>query len=277
MGAVNMIVNDVKVNRKPFPPINTRNRVRQPGADKLRVPFKATTVGRLLNSIRPGNSPALLLGECADGLPFLIKLGDPFMGAALIGCERSTGKTHHLQVLAESAVKLNPPSALQIGIITFKPGEWQFWERKPENKKYLQGIFAWYDPWAEVLIKNLTELAETRYDGAKTGAQIVLILDDLGFVEELSYEAQVNLRWLLEYGAQAGIFVVASINSGQLDRFRFWVEPFRTRIVGRITDKIVAETLTLRKNSAVDALEPGMFRVWTCSKWRTYRLPLLGD
>lgn len=70
MGAVNMIVNDVKVNRKPFPPINTRNRVRQPGADKLRVPFKATTVGRLLNSIRPGNSPALLLGECADGLPF---------------------------------------------------------------------------------------------------------------------------------------------------------------------------------------------------------------
>jgi len=277
MGAVNMIVNDVKVNRKPFSLIKTRNRVRQPGVDKPRVPLKATTVGRLLISIRQINSPALLLGECADGLPFIIELGDPFMGAALIGCERSMGKTHHLQVLAESAVKLNPPSALQIGVITFKPGEWQFWERKPGNKKYLQGIFAWYDPWAEGLIKNLAELAETRYDGAKTGAQVVLILDDLGFVEELSYEAQVNLRWLLEYGAQAGVFVVASINAGQADRFRFWVEPFRTRIVGRITDEFAAETLTLRKNSAVDALEPGMFRVWTSSDWRTYRLPLLGD
>ncbi len=277
MGAINMIVNDVKVNRKPFSPIKSRNRVRQPGVDKPRVPLKATTVGRLLISIRQINSPALLLGECADGLPFIIELGDPFMGAALIGCERSMGKTHHLQVLAESAVKLNPPSALQIGVITFKPGEWQFWERKPGNKKYLQGIFAWYDPWAEVLIKNLAELAETRYDGAKTDAQVVLILDDLGFVEELSYEAQVNLRWLLEYGAQAGVFVVASINAGQADRFRFWVEPFRTRIVGRITDEFAAETLTLRKNSAVDALEPGMFRVWTGSDWRTYRLPLLGD
>lgn len=277
MGAVNMIVNDVKVNRKPFSPIKSRNRVRQPGVDKPRVPLKATTVGRLLISIRQINSPALLLGECADGLPFIIELGDPFMGAALIGCERSMGKTHHLQVLAESAVKLNPPSALQIGVITFKPGEWQFWERKPGNKKYLQGIFAWYDPWAEGLIKNLAELAETRYDGAKTDAQVVLILDDLGFVEELSYEAQVNLRWLLEYGAQAGVFVVASINAGQADRFRFWVEPFRTRIVGRITDEFAAEKLTLRKNSAVDALEPGMFRVWTGSDWRTYRLPLLGD
>lgn len=277
MGAINMIVNDVKVNRKPFSPIKSRNRVRQPGVDKPRVPLKATTVGRLLISIRQINSPALLLGECADGLPFIIELGDPFMGAALIGCERSMGKTHHLQVLAESAVKLNPPSALQIGVITFKPGEWQFWERKPGNKKYLQGIFAWYDPWAEGLIKNLAELAETRYDGAKTGAQVVLILDDLGFVEELSYEAQVNLRWLLEYGAQAGVFVVASINAGQADRFRFWVEPFRTRIVGRITDEFAAEKLTLRKNSAVDALEPGMFRVWTGSDWRTYRLPLLGD
>ncbi|MFA7408360.1 MAG: hypothetical protein WCY93_11150 [Anaerolineaceae bacterium] len=277
MGAINMVVNDVKVNRKPFSQIKSRNRVRQPGVDKPRVPPKATTVGRLLNSIRQGNSPALLLGECADGLPFIIELGDPFMGAALIGCERSMGKTHHLQVLAESAVKLNPPSALQIGVITFKPGEWQFWERKPGNKKYLQGIFAWYDPWAEGLIKNLAELAETRYDGAKTGAQVVLILDDLGFVEELSYEAQVNLRWLLEYGAQAGVFVVASINADQADRFRFWVEPFRTRIVGRITDEFAAETLTLRKNSAVDALEPGMFRVWTGSDWRTYRLPLLGD
>lgn len=277
MGAINMIVNDVKVNRKPFSPIKSRNRVRQPGVDKPRVPLKATTVGRLLISIRQINSPALLLGECADGLPFIIELGDPFMGAALIGCERSMGKTHHLQVLAESAVKLNPPSALQIGVITFKPGEWQFWERKPGNKKYLQGIFAWYDPWAEGLIKNLAELAETRYDGAKTGAQVVLILDDLGFVEELSYEAQVNLRWLLEYGAQAGVFVVASINADQADRFRFWVEPFRTRIVGRITDEFAAEKLTLRKNSAVDALEPGMFRVWTGSDWRTYRLPLLGD
>lgn len=277
MGAINMIVNDVKVNRKPFSPIKSRNRVRQPGVDKPRVPLKATTVGRLLISIRQINSPALLLGECADGLPFIIELGDPFMGAALIGCERSMGKTHHLQVLAESAVKLNPPSALQIGVITFKPGEWQFWERKPGNKKYLQGIFAWYDPWAKVLIKNLAELAETRYDGAKTDAQVVLILDDLGFVEELSYEAQVNLRWLLEYGAQAGVFVVASINADQADRFRFWVEPFRTRIVGRITDEFAAEKLTLRKNSAVDALEPGMFRVWTGSDWRTYRLPLLGD
>jgi len=234
-------------------------------------------VGELLTAIQPGKFPFLLLGECADGLPFLVELGAADRGAILIGCDRGAGKTHQLQVLADSAVRLNAPSDFQVAVITFKPGEWQTWAGSPHNKKFLQGIYAWYDPWVSTFIQNLVDLAEARLDGKQNGPQILLILDDLSFLEELGFETQVNLHWLLEYGAQANIWVAGAIDAVKADQFRFWVEPFRTRIIGVTTSEDAAHILSSRTDSAADGLEPGLFRTWTGHDWRTYRLPLLGD
>jgi hypothetical protein len=231
----------------------------------------------LINAIQPTKLPALLLGQCADGLPFLVELGDPRMGSFLISCDHGLGKTHQLQVLADSAARLNPPNQLQLGVITFKPNEWQTWQRSPQSKKHLQGIYAWYDPWAEGFIENLVELAEARQNGERTGANVLLLLDDLIFIEELSLEAQVNLHWLLEYGAQVGIWIAGTISAQKTDQYRYWVDPFRTRIIGRVSTEKHADLLSLRPDSAAHGLDPAMFRVWTGSGWRTYRLPLLGD
>lgn len=277
MGAIHTVMPGLQAERglKPLTrrPVRTVHS-RQAERGKRR---RTATVGELLTAIQPGNLPFLLLGECADGLPFLVELGNPDRGAILIGCDRGAGKTHQLQVLADSAVRMNAPSEFQVAVITFRPGEWQTWACSPHNKKYLQGIYAWYDPWVATLIQNLVDRAEARLDGMQNGPQILFILDDLNFLEELRFETQVNLHWLLEYGAQANIWVAGAINAGKAAQFRFWVEPFRTRIIGKIADEENARILSSRSESAAEVLEPGLFRTWTGHGWRAYRLPLLGD
>lgn len=237
----------------------------------------STTVGSLLRTTQPGLSRSLLLGQCDDGCPFLVELGDPEMGAILVSCNKGCGKTHQLQVMVDSAVRLNTPSSLQFGVLTFKPGEWQTWQSEPQRMKHLQGIYAWYDPWAEGLIQTLVDLAEARRDEQCSSADVLLILDDLNFIEELSYEAQVNLYWLLEYGAHSGVWLIAGVNAHQAADFRYWIDTFRTRVIGRVTSEESTEILALRSNPEAAGLEPGMFSAWAGTDWRTYRLPLLGD
>jgi hypothetical protein len=234
------------------------------------------TVGGLLEPVQPGALPALLLGVCADSLPFLVELGDPEIGAILVSCEKGTGKTHQLQVMAESAIRLSAPSDLQVGILTYKPNEWDAWRKSTQKKKYLQGIYAWYDPWAEAMIQTLVDIAEARRSGVHMGANILLILDDLNFVEELSYEAQINLHWLLEYGSQSQLWVAGAINAHQAADMRYWVDPFKTRIIGRVVSAENAALLSLQSDAKVNDLEPALFRVRTGTDWITYRLPLLG-
>jgi hypothetical protein len=277
MGAINTVMTGLEVEHGLAPSRLTRRHFHHSRVKKTKLIRKSTTVGELVNTIQPGSLPSLLLGECADGLPLLVELGDPHMGSILISCDHGLGKTHQLQVMADSAARMNPPSQLQLGVITFKPGEWHTWQRLPQNKKHLQGIYAWYDPWVEGFIENLVDLAEARQDGKRNGANVLLLLDDLNFIEELSFEAQVNLHWLLEYGAQAGIWVAGTMNAHKAVQLQYWVDPFRTRIIGKVAADQNAELLAMRPDSAADGLDPAMFRVWTGYGWRTYRLPLLGD
>lgn len=277
MGAINSVMSGLQSERSLKPSRLRKDQFTYSRVTTPKLGCKATTVGKLVSAIQPGTLPALLLGECADGLPLVIELGDPHLGSILISCEHGLGKTHQLQVMADSAARMNPPSRLQLGVITFKPGEWQTWKRSPHNQKFLQGVYAWYDPYVETFINNLVDLAEARRDGQRTGVHILLILDDLNFIEELSYEAQVNLHWLLEYGTQADIWITGAINAHQAAHLRYWVDSFRTRVIGKVTADHQAEVLALRPDSAADGLEPAMFRVWTGFGWRTYRLPLLGD
>lgn len=277
MGALSTYNTILKTEQSLDPLTRPRVKPRLIKSTRTEPCIQPSTVGGLLKSIQACPFTSLLLGECADGLPFLVELGDPEMGAALVSCEKGTGKTHQLQVMAESAARLNAPSDVQIGILTFKPDEWYSWERSSQHRKYLQGIYAWYDPWAEGLIQNLVDLAEARRGGDRSGADVLFIVDDLNFIEELSYEAQVNLHWLLEYGSQSNIWVAGAINAHLAADFRYWVDPFRTRIIGRVIRAENAGILGLDPGIKAGAVEPGTFRVWAGYEWRTYRLPLLGD
>lgn len=277
MGTSNIFVNAMKTYQQLMPDLQSRRLRKSPVLSQTQAFANANTVGKLLSPLYPLPEQSLLLGQCTDGLPFLLGLVDPEMGAVLIGCEGGCGKTHQLQVMVDSALRTNAPHSLQISILTTNPQEWAYLREDKVHNKYLRGINAWYDDRAEEMIQELTKLAEARRHGQRAGAQVLFILDDCNFVEELSYEAQVNLHWLLAYGSQSGIWLVGSLNAGHASGFKYWIECFRTRIMGRVGSQEAAEILAMRDDSQVYGLLPGEFKVHTGTDWLTYRLPLLGD
>lgn len=262
---------------KVLPGMRLGDRAVHPKSETIRRRKTAVTVSSLMEALEPAPQQAVLLGRCADGLPFLMALGDPELGAILISCEQGYGKTHHLQSLVDSALQTHSPRQLQIAVLTLNPTEWTRLAGRAAVRNYLQGVAAWYDPQAEALIASLTELAESRREGRQRGPDILLALDDLPALQDLPWEAQVNLRWLLEYGAQSGIWVVATVNAAEVVEFRYWIETFRTRILGRVGDEAAAEVLALNETEAIKTLSPGEFRAWTGAEWVGYTLPLLGE
>jgi hypothetical protein len=240
---------------------------------------QVNTVSSLLDSIKPVPDRSVLLGRCKDHLPFLMEFGDPNLGAILIGSEMGHGKTHQLQVMVDSAIRTHPAHKLQVAILTLNTEEWPHFAKPSSEGKYLQGLYAWYDPEAERLIASLIELAENRREASRTSADadVLFILDDLTAVTDLSCEAQVNLRWLLEYGAQSGIWVIATVDARQADSLRYWIDPFRTRILGKVQEPEQTGILAARKDVFTSDLSPAEFKVWTGDSWLKYTLPLLGD
>lgn len=238
---------------------------------------KPVTVGRLLSQIQPQPKQALLLGQCLDGLPILMGLDNPALGAILISGENSCGKTHQLQVMIDSALRLHTPDKLQISILTLHPEEWAYLTADHQQQANIHGIHAWYDHRSEKMVQGLSDLAEARRDDTGYQVRHLIILDDLNFVEYLSYEAQMTIHWLLAYGSQLGFTMIASINSVYYHDYRYWIDIFRTRIVGKTDLTEEADGLAMRPGSGAETLAPGYYRVWSEHNWLTYRLPLLGD
>lgn len=240
--------------------------------------FGITNVGQLLRSYGPMPADSILLGQCNDGLPFLLELSKPEMGAILVCCEAGGGKTHQLQVMVESAIRTHAPKSMQVTILTLNPGEWTNLNADEGRQAYLQGVYGWHDPQVEDVIQRLMDFVDARRQKNIQGTpDILFILDDINFLEELSYESQVNLRWLLEYGAQFGIWLVGSIDVRYAESFQFWIEPFRTRILGQVVCPEIANTVSIGLSPHVSGLEPGSFQVFSGHDWVKYRLLPLGD
>ncbi len=277
MTASNILVNPNRSTYQRIPQLLKRMRRDVFISSKLKPSSKVITVGSLLSRIKPVPSNTILLGECKDGLPFLIQLEDPALGAMLISGDPGCGKTHQLQVMVDSALRLNQPHDLQVSILTHNPDEWRtFWGRD-QQEKYLYELMAWYDPNAEKLIETLLQLAVARREGKRQGATILFVLDDFNFVEDLSYAAQVNLHWLIAYGAQSGIWITAAIKTRYAQNYCYWINSFRTRFIGAVTASEDAAILSGRNDLINLGRVSGVFQIWSGSSWLSYRLPLLGD
>lgn len=277
MGLSDLFVNRAKVSRTRVMERSTRHPYVHAKASGAQLTGGAMTVGKLLSRVHPLPSHLILLGQCHDGLPFLIGMDDPALGAVLIACDQGCGKTHHLQVMVDSALRVSKPHDIQVSILTLNPNEWDDVQNDLRRSKYIHAVHAWYDHRAEQTIQELINLAEERREGQTGGPAILLILDDLNYVEELSYAAQVNLHWLLAYGAQSDVWIVGSINADLVPSFRFWIDTFRTRIIGRSSHQEDAEILAMRADSTASHITPAEFCVWMGQGWSTYRLPVLGD
>ena len=155
MGVSNFLVKAMDTFPRFLPGGATRWKHPVVRAKEIQQHSEPVTVGGLLARTQPLPEKSILLGCCADGLPFLMSMDDPKMGAVLISGDRGSGKTHQLQVMVEAAIRTNRPHELQITVITHNPSEWQSYQDDRRIDQYLQGLFAWYDPSLEGHIQHL--------------------------------------------------------------------------------------------------------------------------
>ena len=227
----------------------------------------APTLSEILEKIGPLPQEALLLGMASDGLPILLNLYDAHPGAILVAGEAGAGKTVFLQTVARSAIQTHDANDLQYGVITNHVDEWENVEETPHSV----GVFPLDQPNARDLILSLASWAHTNKN---TRQSVLLLIDDLEEVTKLESDAVQSFRWLLLRGPSRRVWPIITLRAEKFEQVVSWLQNFRTRIFGRITDERVAGALGADKTSALSQLEARIqFSLPENGNWIRFWLP----
>ncbi len=213
---------------------------------------------------------ALLLGLASDGLPVLLNLHDPHAGPLLVLSDPGGGKTALLQLIACAAAEMHSPAEVQFGVITNYPDEW-------DNLAGLQhcvGIFPFYHASAIDFLHSLSGWAHANKGGEQS---VLLLLDDLESVEQVTFEARQTLRWLLLRGPARKAWPILTLNVERAGQVEVWLEAFRTRIFGQVKDSRLAERLAGAPAFTLRTLQAGLqFALREGDGWLKFWIPEIG-
>ena len=227
----------------------------------------APTLDGVLAEIGPLPKEALFLGIASDGLPVLLNLRDPFPGPILITGDAGSGKTAFLQVIAQSVARTHRQDAVQFGVISRHPEEWQSLQTSP----HAVGLFSAGQDGAQELLLSLASWAHSNTDSRRS---VLLLIDDLEAVTQMDTESVQYLRWLLLRGSSRRVWLFVTLAAGSYGRIIPWLPSFRTRLFGRIAEDKVADALGADKRSGVDRLESGIqFALRENGNWLQFWLP----
>ena len=244
----------------------------------ITAPERVVSVGEALHGLCPAPHASLLVGLRLDGRPLFLDLTRPSRGPVLVTGDPACGKTRQLQVMVDSAIRLSLPHEIQVVVVSSRPAEWVGLFTAPVQVRHLLSLYGWYDPAAGDILVQLAKLAEERRNGLRVGAAVLLVLDDLAGVEAIDFEGQASLHNLLLEGPQDGVWPLASLDAQQAAQVPFWVDPFHTRLVGRIASPRLAQELSVYPESPAVQLAPGVeFSFHSGQGWITYQLPRIGD
>jgi len=227
----------------------------------------APNLSEILEEIGPIPREALLLGMASDGLPILLNLYDSHPGPILVIGDAGAGKTGFLQTVARSAIQTHDANDLQYGVITNQPDEWESVEETPHSV----GVFPANHTNAQDLILSLASWAHTNKN---TRQSVLLLVDDLEQVASLESDVVQNFRWLLLRGPSRRVWPIITLSTEKYEQVLSWLQNFRTRIFGRITDEHIAKVLGGDKASALDQLEARIqFSLPENGNWLRFWLP----
>jgi hypothetical protein len=235
-----------------------------PSSNETPIP---PTLREILEEIGPIPREALLLGIASDGLPILLNLYDSHPGPILVIGDAGAGKTGFLQTVARSAIQTHDATDLQYGVITNHTDEWESVEETPHSV----GVFHVNNTNAQDLILSLASWAHTNKN---TRQSVLLLVDDLEQVASLESDVVQNFRWLLLRGPSRRVWPIITLSAEKYEGVVSWLQNFRTRIFGRITDSNVAMALGGDKASALDQLEARIqFSLPENGNWIRFWLP----
>ncbi len=272
----NMISPAVDTYQRLFPELKQRVAGRTAPVQVQIQDEVASVVTELIEMIQPLPPQSTLLGVCEDGAPFLLDLAGQETGALLITGDSGCGITRHLQATVAATILLNAPHEVQIAVLTRDPEKWKPLANMPGGRRHFSGIYAWYEQGAIDLIDQLINLADDRSSDRRTGATVLLVIDDLSGVFNAGFEAQNGLHRLLVDGPFSHIRPIASLDAQLCTPNPFWVDAFRTFLIGKVasgdTFKDLGFSLDPGALDLVDGLE---FSAFTGQEWMKYRVPTL--
>ncbi|GAB4418986.1 MAG: hypothetical protein Kow002_06280 [Anaerolineales bacterium] len=220
-----------------------------------------------LAELGPLPREAMLLGLASDGLPVLLNLHDPHPGPLLITADPGAGKTALLQLIAQAVADMHQPESVQFGVVSNYPDEWGHLEGYPQ----CVGIFPTYHDSAMDFITSLSGWAH-----ANKGSQqsLLLLIDDLESMNDLDFDIQQTLRWLLLRGPARRVWPIVTLNAERGTQVDVWLEAFRTRIFGQIKDDRTAASLARLPGVSFRHLQAGIqFALREDADWLRFWIP----
>lgn len=226
-----------------------------------------------LSSVLAGASPlpreAAFLGLAEDGLPVLLNLYDAVPGPILISGDQACGKTALLKTIASATDILHTQAEVQYSVITQYPNEWENFQDNRNNA----GIYSTQNPLAQELLYSLVTWAHNNKGEQQS---IILLIDDFEAVASLNQQVEQNLRWLLLRGPSRRVWPIITINSSRAKNMQSWMDFFRTRLFGRISNENESRLLTGNSNKRLDELVAGSeFAMREGSNWLNFWAPVI--
>jgi hypothetical protein len=241
------------------------NHASDPEPDKP-VPT-AQHLDRVLAEIGSLPRQALFIGIASDGLPVLLNLHDPTPGPMLVIGEKEAGKTTFLRSICHSLSQTHSEDDAQYGVITTNPQEWE----QVEKTVHRVGIFDVTQAGAQELVQSLASWA---HSNRNTTQSVLVLIDDLEAVVKMDNEALQHFRWLLLRGPARRVWPIITLSAERYGEVLPWLENFRTRVFGRVTDPQLSRALGGDQKSALDQLEAGVqFSLRENGSWLQFWLP----
>jgi hypothetical protein len=213
----------------------------------------------------PGTS--LFLGVANDGLPVLLNLDDSLPGPLLIAGDGGSGKSTLLRVIAGSTDLVHKPEAIQYGVITGQPEEWE----GAQASSNLVGIFSSHGKDGQDFIGSLSEWAHSNHGQKQT---VLLLIDDLSALMSMDSQARQDLRWLLLRGPARRVWPVVTINPRRVPDVHPWTSFFHTRLFGRIGNPADISDLAGGAKPRLEGLSAGSeFMLREGSDWLKFWIP----
>jgi hypothetical protein len=226
------------------------------------------SLSRVLQDYTPLPHEALFLGVANDGLPVLLNLKDPVPGPVLIAGDSESGKTKLLQIIARAIGRSHDPENIRFAIVTDDIKRWESFDLAAN----CEGILSFHQPLTTNYLDSLSDWAHNN----KHDKQLILLLID--GLEALIADRGIHqiFRWLLLRGPARRIWPFVTLNAAISPAVYPWLESFRTRLFGRITDEKNIQLLTGSTNSFFQNLIAGsQFTMRENMDWLPFWLPNL--